>query len=159
MCAPHRLIVPLPENLRGCFPLPLVSGRVLFRSGPITPPIDPTTAMDRPQSPAEKGSLAFFAAWLLLHEKADDWIRDAMRRARETPEELRHEYQEFLLAVEREKDALKGLLSEAFSNEIRQMGFFHRDDAASLQAQVDDLHRRLRGLEEKLERLTASGAE
>ena len=39
--------------------------------------------MEEPQGPGEKGSLAFFGAWLLLHEKADDWIRDALRRARE----------------------------------------------------------------------------
>ena len=33
--------------------------------------------MSDPASPAEKGSLAFFASWLLLHEKADDWIGQA----------------------------------------------------------------------------------
>ena len=79
--------------------------------------------------PAEKGSLTFFASWLLLHEKADDWICDALRRARETPEDLRQEYQQFLVAVEHEKEGLKGLLAEAFGNEIRQLGFVHRDDA------------------------------
>lgn len=109
--------------------------------------------MDRPESPAERGSLAFFAAWLLLHEKADDWLRDALRRARETPEELRHEYQQFLLAVEREKEFLKGLLSEAFANEIRELGFLHREDGADLRQEVADLRARLRGLEDKLERL------
>lgn len=108
--------------------------------------------MDRPTSPAEKGSLAFFAAWLLLHEKADDWIRDALRRARETPEDVRQEYQRFLLAVEQEKEGLKGLLAAAFTAEIRQMGFLHRDDGADLRAEVEDLRGRLRGLEEKLER-------
>ncbi|GAB4261893.1 MAG: hypothetical protein Kow0092_11820 [Deferrisomatales bacterium] len=115
--------------------------------------------MDRPQSPGEKGSLAFFGAWLLLHEKADDWIREALRRARETPEDLRHEYQELLLAVEREKEAMKGLLAEAFRNEIRQMGFLHRDDVSRLLSEVEDLRERLRGLEDKLERWTGGGPE
>jgi polyhydroxyalkanoate synthesis regulator phasin len=113
--------------------------------------------MSSSYTPGEKGSLAFFAAWLLLHEKADDWIRDALRRARETPEDLRHEYQQFLVSVETEKEALKGLLAEAFSNEIRQMGFVHRDDANALRAEVDDLRGRLRGLEEKLERFANRG--
>ena len=109
--------------------------------------------MNNPPSPAEKGTFAFFAAWLLLHEKADDWIRDALRRARETPEDFRHEYQRFLVAVEQEKEALKTLLSEAFANEIRQLGFVHRDEASSLRSEVEDLRERLRGLEEKLERV------
>jgi len=111
--------------------------------------------MEHPPGPGEKGSLAFFAAWLLLHEKADDWIRDALRRAQETPEDVRQDYQRFLLAVEREKEAMKGLLASAFTAEFRQMGFLHREDASALGAEVADLRARLRGLEDKLERLTA----
>lgn len=108
-------------------------------------------------SPAERGSLTIFAAWLLLHEKADDWIRDALARARGTPEELRQEYQRFLIAVEKEKEALKSLLSGAFANEIRELGFVHRDEAAALRSEIEDLRNRLRGLEEKLERVAAGG--
>jgi hypothetical protein len=109
--------------------------------------------MTEPSSPVEKGSLTFFAAWLLLHEKADDWIRDALRRARETPEDLRGEYQRFLLTVEREKEALKGILSEAATNEMRELGFLHRDEMGDLLGELEDLRSRLRGLEEKLERV------
>ena len=43
------------------------------------------------------------------------------------PEDLRQEYQQFLLGVEREKEGLKGLLAESFANEIRQLGFLHRE--------------------------------
>lgn len=115
--------------------------------------------MDPASSPAAKGSLTFFAAWLLLHEKADDWIRDALRRARETPGDLRGEYQRLLLAVEQEKEALKEILAEAFANEIRSMGFLHRDEASALRAEMDDLRHRLRGLEQKLERLAGAGGD
>jgi hypothetical protein len=108
--------------------------------------------MTDPQSPGEKGSLAFFGAWLLLHEKADDWIRDALCRARETPEALRNEYHLFLLSVEREKEALKALAAEAFRNELGHLGFLHRDDVATLRLEMEDLRDRLRGMEEKLER-------
>lgn len=113
--------------------------------------------MSEPQGPAEKGSLAFFGAWLLLHEKADDWIRDALRRARETPEAVRSEYHRFLLSVEREKEALKGLAAEAFRNELSHLGFLHRDDAEALRLELDDLKARLRGLEEKWERRGGGG--
>lgn len=108
--------------------------------------------MNEPQSPAEKGSLAFFGAWLLFHEKADDWIRDALRRSRETPEALRTEYHRFLLSVEQEKEALKTLAADAFRNELGHLGFLHRDEVATLRLEMDDLKNRLRGLEEKLER-------
>ena len=113
--------------------------------------------MKDPSSPSQKGGLSFFATWLLLHEKADDWIRDAIRRARETPEDVRHDYQLFLLEVEREKEALKSIAAEAFTNEIKQMGFVHADDTHDLKAELDELRRRLRGIEEKMERRGSDG--
>jgi hypothetical protein len=113
--------------------------------------------MTEPESPAEKGSLALFGAWLLLHEKADDWIRDALRRARETPEALRDEYHRFLLSVEREKEALKAIAAQAFRNEVGHLGFLHRDDVASLRLEMEDLKSRLRGMEEKLGRKGSGG--
>jgi hypothetical protein len=108
------------------------------------------------RSPAETGSLTFFAAWLLFHEKADDWIRDALRRARETPDELRNEYHRFLVAVEKEKEALKGLVSEAARNEMRELGFLHREDVEGLMLELLGLRERLAGVEEKLERAVGS---
>lgn len=113
--------------------------------------------MDAPTNPGEKGNLAFFAAWLLLHEKADDWIRDALRRARETPETVRGEYQRFLLAVEAEKEALKGVLADGFRNEIRQLGFLDQEEAEALRTELGDLRARLRGLEEKVARTASRG--
>ncbi len=113
--------------------------------------------MADPASPVEKGSLAFFAAWLLLHEKADDWIRDALRRAQETPEAVRGEYQRFLLAVEAEKEALKGVLADGFRNEIRQLGFLDGEEAEALRGELEDLRARLRGLEERVARAAGRG--
>lgn len=109
--------------------------------------------MSEDRGPAEKGSLAFFAAWLLLHEKADDWIRDALRRARETPEALRNEYHRFLVSVEEEKEALKALAADALRNELTHLGFLDQKEADALRGEVEDLRKRLRGLEEKLERV------
>lgn len=103
------------------------------------------------------GSHSFFAAWLLLHEKADDWLRDAMRRARETPEESRKEYQRFLLDVDREKEALKSVFAEAMVHELRHLGFVHRDDRDDLRAEMESLRERLRGLEDRMELLRDRG--
>ncbi len=108
--------------------------------------------MSEEAGPAEKGSVTLLAAWLLLHEKADDWIRDALRRARETPDALRTEYHRLLLNVEREKEALKGLATDALRNELRHLGFLDRQEADELKGEVEELRARLRGLEEKLER-------
>lgn len=114
--------------------------------------------MTEPQSPGEKGSLTFFAAWLLLHEKADDWIRDALRRARETPEAVRTDYHRFLVSVEQEKEALKSLAADALKNEFRHLGFVDREEAEGLRSEVEDLRRRLQGFEEKLERAARGGS-
>jgi len=102
------------------------------------------------------GSHGFFAAWMLLHEKADDWLKDAVNRAREAPEEERRDYQEYLLSVDREKEALKGLFADALVNELRHMGFYHRSDGDDLKAEIETLRARIAGLEEKLERSVGS---
>lgn len=99
------------------------------------------------------GSYSFFAAWMLLHEKADDWLRDAIRRANETPAEARRDYQTFLLSVDREKEAMKSLFADAVVHELRRMGFSHKEDAEELSSELDELRRRIRGLEDRLERL------
>ena len=108
--------------------------------------------MNASQPAPPSGSYSFFAAWMLLHEKADDWLRDAVRRAEETPEQSRHDYQQFLLGVEKEKESLKSIFADAMVHEFRHMGFVHQSDQSSLQTEVDNLRERLAGLEEKLER-------
>ena len=99
------------------------------------------------------GSQGFFAAWMLLHEKADDWLKDAVTRARATPGETRRDYQNYLLEVDLEKEAMKGIFSEALLHEFRHMGFVHKSDAEELKMELENLRKRIAGLEEKLERL------
>ncbi len=105
------------------------------------------------ETPGGKGSLAFFGLWLLLHEKADDWIRDAIRRARETPEDVRDEYERFLLAVDREKELLKGVVGRMAANQIRALGFLGPEEARALRDELRELRERLRALEERLDRM------
>lgn len=100
-----------------------------------------------------QGSFSFFAAWLLLHEKADDWLKDAVRRARETPTEARKDYQSFLLGVESEKEQLKGIFSEALVHELRHLGFVHQEDASGSRDEIGELRERIAALEEQLSRL------
>ncbi|PLX41012.1 MAG: hypothetical protein C0608_07115 [Deltaproteobacteria bacterium] len=99
------------------------------------------------------GGFSFFAAWMLLHEKADDWLRDALRRANEAPEESRRDYQRFLIGVDREKEALKGIFSEAITCELKHLGFIHESDEEKLSEEVSELRERIRALETKLERI------
>lgn len=102
---------------------------------------------------ATEGSFSFFAAWLLLHEKADDWLKDALRRAKETPTEARKDYQSFLLGVESQKEHLKGIFSEALVHELRHVGFVHRDDAAGGADEIGELRERIAALEDQLSRI------
>ena len=99
------------------------------------------------------GPHSFFAAWLLLHEKADEWLKDAVRRANETPGEARKEYQNFLLSVDREKEYLKGIFSEALVCEFRHLGFLHGDDLSAQGEELRQVKERLCALEDQLSRL------
>ncbi|GEM_PF-1909120 len=103
-------------------------------------------------SEGAKGALAFFGLWLLLHERADDWIREALRRARETPEELRDEYERFLLSVEQEKERLKTVVERMAANQIRALGFLGPDEAQNLRDELRELRERLRAVEARLDR-------
>jgi len=103
-------------------------------------------------SEGTKGGLAFFGLWLLLHEKADDWIREALRRARETPEDLRDEYERFLLSVEQEKERLKTVVERMAANQIRALGFLGPDEAQDLRDEIRELRERLRAVEDRLDR-------
>ncbi len=99
----------------------------------------------------------FFAAWMLLHEKADDWLKDAIARAENTPEEARRDYQAFLLTANSEKETLKALFADAMLHEIKAMGFVHEDEIKKQGEQTEKLVKRLEGVEEKLERLGSRG--
>ena len=104
-------------------------------------------------SPKPTGAFSFFAAWMLLHEKADDWLRDAISRARETPQEARQDFQEFLLSADREKEALKGVFGDALRAELNRLGFADKRELEDSREEMGELRRRLQGLEDQLERL------
>lgn len=96
---------------------------------------------------------SFFAFWMLMHEKADDWLKGALERARATPEGERRDYQSFLLGVDREKEMLKSIFADALVNELKHAGFVHRAEAEGLKEELDLMRERLKGMEERLERL------
>ena len=98
------------------------------------------------------GAHGFFAAWMLLHEKADDWLKDALERARNTPEEARKDYQSFLVDVEGQKELLKGLFGDLVVNELKAAGFVHKSERDDLKAEIEALRERLAGFEKRLDR-------
>ena len=79
---------------------------------------------------------------------------DAVReRARSTPEGERRDYQSFLLGVDKEKEMLKGIFADALVNELKHAGFVHRAEAEEVKAELENMRLRLKGMEERLERL------
>jgi polyhydroxyalkanoate synthesis regulator phasin len=48
---------------------------------------------------------------------------------------------------------MKSLFVDAVVHELRRMGFSHKEDAEELSSELDELRRRIRGLEDRLERL------
>lgn len=99
------------------------------------------------------GAFNFFAAWMLLHEKADDWLRDSIARAQETPADARRDFQDFLLAANEEKEALKAVFGDAISTELSRMGFVHRSTLEDAKEETDELRQRLAALETMVDRL------
>ena len=83
----------------------------------------------------------------------DDWLRDAIERANRTPEDSRRDYQDFLLSANREKEGLKAIFEDALVAELARMGFVREAELKEARGEVDELRRRVEGLEAMLDRL------
>jgi polyhydroxyalkanoate synthesis regulator phasin len=91
----------------------------------------------------EKGLLTSMGLLLLLHEKADEIIRDLVEKGRMAPEEGRRFLDELAIRIDREKEAIReefGLRSKAV---LREMGLVTRDDWEKLLKRIDKLEKKV----------------
>ncbi len=90
----------------------------------------------------EKGLLTSLGLWLLLHEKADEIIRDLVKKGKMAPEEGRRFLDELALRAEKEKEAIKEEFGSRSKAILREMGFVIRDDWEELLKRVDKLEKK-----------------
>lgn len=97
----------------------------------------------------EKGILTTLGFWLLIHEKADEIIRDLIEKGKIAPEEGKHFLEELSKRVDDEKESLKGKFSSSIQSMASEAGLATQKDLNQLTARLKEIEKRLANLEGK----------
>jgi len=89
----------------------------------------------------EKGFLASLGFWLLLHEKADEIIRELIKKGKMAPEEGRRFLDELAKKAEEEKEAIKERVGEIAQTTFKEFGFVTKDELEALLKRVEKLEK------------------
>lgn len=91
----------------------------------------------------EKGLLTSLGLWLLLHEKADEIIRDLVEKGRMAPGEGRRFLDELALRIDKEKEVIREEFGTRSKAVLREMGLVTRDEWENLLKRVDELEKKV----------------
>lgn len=95
----------------------------------------------------EKGVLTTLAAWLLIHEKADEMIKDMIERGKKAPEGSKKFLEELSWKVDEEKEGLKKRLGENVEKTLRESGCATGRDIEEIKLRLEELEGRISVLE------------
>lgn len=88
----------------------------------------------------EKGLYASLGFWLLIHEKADEIIREMIKKGEMAPEEGRKFLDELSTRVNEEKEFLKNRFGDLVQASLKDV-FVTRDEFEKLSKKVSDLEK------------------
>ncbi len=97
----------------------------------------------------EKGLLFTLGAWLYLHEKADEVIKDLIEKGKVAPEEGRKFLDEFSVRVEKEKEEIKETIADLLQASFKDFGFLTKKDIVELVNRLEKLENKVAHLEKK----------
>ena len=104
----------------------------------------------------EKGFLASLGFWLLLHEKADEIIRDLIEKGKMAPEEGRKFLDELAKRAEEEKEAIKERMGDIAQTTFKDFGFVTREEYETLLKRIEELEKKLEEKKGKSKKTTRS---
>lgn len=97
----------------------------------------------------EKGIYTTLGAWLLIHEKADEIMKEMVAKGKDAPEGSRRIIDEMSQRVDEEKDEIKDWLSDAMTSAFADTGVATKDQIEALSARLDEIEGRLAVVEGK----------
>jgi len=107
------------------------------------------TEVDTMQDLIEKGFYTTLGAWLLVHEKADEIMKDMVAKGREAPEGSKHMIDEMSRRVDDEKEEVKAWFSDAVAMALRDSGVATKEHIDALSSRIDEIEGRLAVVEAK----------
>lgn len=105
--------------------------------------------MEQSKDLLEKGVLATLGFWLLVHEKADDVIRDMIKKGKMAPEEGKHFLEELSGKVDDEKEEIKKRIGSSVRSAIKEAGGVTKEEIEKLELKMSELEGRISVLENK----------
>lgn len=91
----------------------------------------------------EKVLNKLLGVWLLVHEVADDFIRDSVKRSREKPEEKRTLLEELIVNAAKEKEVLRKDTGDVAVDTLSKAGLGTKEE-------LEKLIERLNAVENKI---------
>ncbi len=99
----------------------------------------------------EKSLYATLGAWLYIHEKADEVIKDLVNKGKLAPEEGKTFLDEISKRADDEKEQLKERFSSGFKSFFEETGLASKEDIKNLRDLLAQLENRISSLEKKEE--------
>lgn len=103
----------------------------------------------------EKGLYASLGFWLLIHEKADELIREMIKKGEMAPEQGRKFLDELSARVNEEKESLKDRIGDLVQASLKDV-FVTREEFDKLLKKVNDLEK---GKQSKTQKGSASAGQ
>lgn len=97
----------------------------------------------------EKGFYTTLGAWLLVHEKADEILKEMVAKGKAAPEEGRTSIDDISQRVDEEKEEVKQWLGESLASVLRDAGAPTKQDLDSLSSRLEEIEDRLAVVEAK----------
>ncbi len=97
----------------------------------------------------EKGLYTTLGAWLLIHEKADEIMKDMVAKGKEAPEGARSAMDEMSKRVDEEKEQIKSWIAENSTTAMAEAGLVTQKQLDEIAARLDEIESRLAVVEAK----------
>lgn len=95
----------------------------------------------------EKGLVTTLGSWLLIHEVADDFIREMIAKGKAEASDKRRMLEELSVRVDEEKEEIRKRIGQMLSQVMNEAGAVTPGDLEKVEKRLADLERRLKVLE------------
>lgn len=97
----------------------------------------------------EKGFYTTLGAWLLIHEKADEIMKEMVAKGKEAPEGARTAVDEMSKRVDEEKEQIKSWIAENMSTTMGEAGLATKQQIEEIKTRLDEIESRVAVVEAK----------
>ncbi len=111
--------------------------------------------MTEKENYADKGLMMLLGFWLLLHEKADNFVRNLIAKGEKAPPGEREGVEDFFLRIDKEKQELERLFKSGIKSSLKDSGLVAREELEEIAFQMQELKNTLEMINRRLANIEA----